>query len=191
MSEDLYQDRYRVNSVRRKDRDYSSWDYFVTICVKDFICCFGEVIDGEMRLNQIWNIVHQEILDTIRIRKNVSIDAFIVMPNHVHMIIRIMDFPKWIGRDALHASPNNKWATCNVALPNDGKNVFWPQKNNLASIVRGLKSSITSKIKKILPEFAWQSSFYEHIIRSNINFQNVRQYIENNPLNRKKDRNNM
>ena len=44
--------------------------------------------------------------------------------------------------------------------------------------------------QKDYPAFAWQSSFYEHIIRTDVNFQNAREYIENNPSNRNKDRNN-
>jgi hypothetical protein len=80
-----------------------------------------------------------------------------------------------------------------VALPpphRGGENEFGPQKNNLASLIRGLKSSIASKIRKIYPEFSRQSSFYEHIIRTDRSFQSIREYIENNPSNRDTDRNN-
>jgi len=201
MSKDVYQNKYRVESTRLPWWDYSSGDYFITICTREFIHYFGEVVDDKIKLNSCGNIVHQQIIDTMKMRKNVIIDTFIVMPNHIHMIICISDPRKWICRDALHASHkwnekwntyNQKWATCNVALHNRGDgNKFGPQKNNLASIVRGLKSSIASKIKNIVPEFAWQSSFYECIIKTNYSFQNIREYIENNPMNRKKDRNNV
>lgn len=223
MSEDLYQNIYRVKSTRLSWWDYSSGDYFITICTKKRVHHFWKVIDGEIQLNHYGDIVQQEIVDTMKMRKNIVIDTFIVMPNHIHMIVCIQKSSQSTPcRDALYASPinvqdwtvlyaspineqdwatcnnndwknENNWATCNVALPPrcGGKNRFGPQKNNLASLIRGLKSSIASKVRKICPEFAWQTSFYEHIIRTDRSFQSIREYIEDNPMNREHDRNNI
>jgi hypothetical protein len=83
-------------------------------------------------------------------------------------------------------------ATCNVAVYESRvANKFGPQKNNLASLVRGLKWSIASKIRKKSPNFAWLSRFHDHIIRSDAEFLRIREYIENNPMNRDTDRNNV
>lgn len=204
MSKELFQDKYRTKSIRLPWWDYSLWEYFITICTKEFFHYFGKVVDDKMQLNSCGEIVHQEILNTMTMRKNVIIDTFIVMPNHIHMIICMADPRKWICRDALHAS---QWATRRVALHGingnnnwrgdgnvlcvDEGNIFGPQKNNLATIIRGLKSAITSKIKKLYPEFSWQWSFYEHIIKSDRSFQNIREYIENNPVNWNEDSKNI
>ncbi len=75
-------------NLRLQNYDYSQpWWYFVTICTKNREHFFGEIIDGEMILNKYWKIVHEEI--TSPIRKNICIDTFIIMPNHIHAIIVI------------------------------------------------------------------------------------------------------
>ena len=87
MSE-LYQNKYRVKSTRLKDWDYSNagW-YFVTICVKKLVPYFGKVVKAKMKLSKIGLIVKEEILKTVKIRKNIELDEWVIMPNHVHAII--------------------------------------------------------------------------------------------------------
>ena len=78
-------------STRLKDFDYSSPnDYFITICTHNRECIFGEVLDGDMVLNELGKIVEKEILKTQEIRKNIGIDIFCIMPNHVHIIIMVL-----------------------------------------------------------------------------------------------------
>ncbi|MGH7601113.1 MAG: transposase [bacterium] len=77
-------------SIRLKGYDYSqAGAYFITICTHDRECIFGEIRDGQMQLNEIGKIVEAEWLKTVEIRDNVELDAFVVMPNHVHGIIII------------------------------------------------------------------------------------------------------
>mgnify|MGYP006287024039 CR=1 FL=1 len=71
---------------------------------------------------------------------------------------------------------------------NGKQNNFSPQRKNLASVIRGFKSSVTTYARKHNIEFAWQARFYEHIIRDDKSFNNIRQYIRNNPLNWRDDR---
>jgi len=63
------------------------------------------------------------------------------------------------------------------------KNKFGPQSQNLASIVRGFKSGVTTYARKNNIEFAWQSRYYDHIIRNYKSWKKIRQYIQQNPNN--------
>ena len=70
---------------------------------------------------------------------------------------------------------------------NVNQNKFSPQRKNLSSVIRGFKSSVTTYARKHNIEFAWQARFYDHIIRDDKSFINIRQYIKNNPLNWRDD----
>ena len=90
----LYKNKYRIESTRLRNWDYTNAAaYFVTICTKHRICFFGNIQNGEMLLNDIGIIVQNEWLKTPAIRPdmNLLLDAFIVMPNHFHAIICIGD----------------------------------------------------------------------------------------------------
>src|SRR5690606_4517250 len=95
--------KHHRKSIRLVGYDYSQAGlYFVTICCKDKICRFGQVKNGTMVLNEYGQIAHDEWVKTAQIRPNVQLHEFVVMPNHIHGIIQLLD----IGRDELH-SPNN------------------------------------------------------------------------------------
>ena len=77
-------------ATRLKGFDYSTNNlYFVTSCVQDRICCFGEITDGTMYLNTFGKIVKSQWIWLARQYPYVKLHAFIVMPNHVHGIIEI------------------------------------------------------------------------------------------------------
>jgi hypothetical protein len=65
--------------------------YFVTICTQGRECLFGEVVDGEMRLNEWGHIVGDEWMKTAEIRDEIELDAWVVMPNHFHGIVVLND----------------------------------------------------------------------------------------------------
>ena len=68
--------------------------YFITICTHNREHLFGELIDGKMILNNVGEIVKRELLKTNEIRKNVKIDNWVIMPNHIHFLIEILEgFP--------------------------------------------------------------------------------------------------
>ena len=99
---------HKRRSIRLKGYDYSlAGAYFITICVKDRQCLFGEIIDGEMILNELGQIAYNEWLKTLQIRPNVSLDVFEIMPNHMHGIILINDYNNNGGRGESH-SPDNE-----------------------------------------------------------------------------------
>ncbi len=79
-------------SIRLKGFDYSQpGSYFVTICTFDRKCLFGEVMGDQMKLNGLGELVNREWTKTAELRKNVKLDAFIVMPNHLHGIITLVE----------------------------------------------------------------------------------------------------
>jgi hypothetical protein len=65
--------------------------YYVTVCVKDRVCLFGNVINGQMQLNHAGRIVADAWNDLPNHYADVTLDAFVVMPNHVHGVIIITD----------------------------------------------------------------------------------------------------
>ena len=89
-------------SIRLKGYDYSQMGvYFITICCQDRTCLFGDVVDGEMVLNEYGRIALEEWIKTTTIRPNVELREFVIMPNHIHAIIR------FIGEGECN-SPNGK-----------------------------------------------------------------------------------
>lgn len=80
--------RYNPKSNRLENYDYSeNWWYFITICTKDRQEYFGEIIDGEMVLNDIGEEIDLEIKNIPIFRKNVILDEYVIMPNHIHIIL--------------------------------------------------------------------------------------------------------
>jgi REP element-mobilizing transposase RayT len=89
---DANQNKRHRRSIRLQGFDYSQTGaYFVTICTRERACIFGEVIDGEMRLNNAGDVVDQCWLAIPRHFPDVDLDAYVVMPNHVHGIVVMTD----------------------------------------------------------------------------------------------------
>ncbi len=166
---ELYQNKYRIKSARLKDWDYSNpWWYYVTINAKYHIEYFGKIIAGKMVLNEFGKIAEQEWLKTKTIRNNVDLDYFVIMPNHVHGIVILNDVETRRGE----------------SLPKNHSSQFSkPIKNSLPVIINQYKGSLKRWANKNgHSPFAWQSRFYDRIIRSEKELYNIRKYIELNPL---------
>ena len=167
------QNIHNRRSIRLKGYDYSQAGlYFITICCSNHVCLFGEVVNGEMVLNEYGTIACNEWLNTPNIRKNVELDVFVIMPNHIHGIIILN------GRGELHSPHNvitdNKWGECDSPLRGPS--------NNIGAIVRGYKSSVTKQLN--LLNFGctvWQRNYHEHIIRNQKSYKTIAEYIVNNP----------
>jgi REP element-mobilizing transposase RayT len=88
----LFQDKFKVDSNRLKDWDYSKEAiYFITIATKNRECIFGSVEEGKMILNNNGQIIENELLKSIKIRKNWFFHNWVVMPNHIHLLIEIQN----------------------------------------------------------------------------------------------------
>jgi len=185
-----YKNKFLVETTRLKHWDYS-WNatYFVTICTKERINFFGDVVNGEMVLNDIGRIVKTEWYKTFEMRPDMNLEMgeFVVMPNHFHAIIGIGDNKynsncNMNRRDAMHCVSTEQNTI------NRTKNQFGPQSKNLASIIRGFKIGVTKNARLINPDFQWQTRFYEHIIRDEKGLIKIMDYIKNNPKNWKNDK---
>jgi putative transposase len=189
---DRFQNKYRIESTRLKHWDYG-WNasYFVTICTQNRICYFGNVVDGDMVLNDIGLIARDCWMAIPEHFPFVKLGNHVVMPNHVHGIV-VIDKPddgrndEYDGHNVSNVSNVPNVETQNFAslrYDSSTKNQFGPQSKNLASIIRGFKIGVTKNARLINPEFAWQSRYHDHIIRDDESFHRISEYIINNPLN--------
>ncbi len=183
--------KYNRRSVRLQGYDYSRCGaYFVTICTQKHACLFGGIVDGDMVLNDagrmvqtVWNEIPQNYA-------GVGIDAFQIMPNHIHGIITI--------GVAVGATP----CACSNQTPRDGPNPGSRPKTtpglSLPDVVHRFKTMTTKRyidgVKSYQwPRFAgrlWQRNYWEHIVRDEQDLQRIRQYIINNPAKWEMDREN-
>ena len=113
--------RHHRRSIRLRGYDYAqAGAYFVTIVTQGRECLFGQVVNGEMRLNDAGRIAQDELLRTAVIRPRVTLDAFVVMPNHIHDIIVLSDH----GRGTLQRAPtttrSRRSSACSNRRPPNG-----------------------------------------------------------------------
>ncbi len=199
-----FQNRYRIDSARLKRWDYG-WSalYYVTVCTKHKVCWFGNGINGKVILSEIGTIAEYEWKRTFEIRPdmNLTMGEFVVMPNHLHMIIGIgdnkhntrLELPleedNTHRRDAMHRVSTPPLSNCGIqdSIQNKTANSFGPQSKNLASIMRGFKSTVTKQSREINPDFEWQERFHDHIIRNEKSRRKIEQYIIDNPASWKED----
>lgn len=153
--------------LRLKEYDYSQEGYyFITICTQNRKCVLSKIIDEInsksvgancvrpiTRLSKIGQIIDKEINKISKIYDNIFIDEYVIMPNHIHLIIEI----------------------------ENGRTQFAP---TISQIIKQYKGSITKQLNYNI----WQKSFYEHIIRNEKEYYMIKQYIQYNPLNWKKDK---
>ncbi len=157
--------------IRLKERDYSRQGYYhVTICVSNRLEIFGKIENNRMVLNRYGNIAQNCWDDLPNHHKNIKLDEYSIMPNHLHGIINVV-------AGAGPARPSTKY-----------KNI-----NNLSIIIGSYKSSVSRQINRSNSNsFKWQRSFHDEIIRtSNLSLYNTRKYIINNPINWATDENNI
>jgi putative transposase len=159
-------------SIRLKGYDYSqSGAYFVTVCARDKEYLFGEIKEGKMLLNKYGEIV-MECWNTIQNHfVNVACDEFVVMPNHIHGIIKIPN----VG--AQFIAPIGKTMSKNQGVINHAPTV--------GEIVRSFKARCTYMINQVgntTGMTIWQKNYYEHIIRYEKELHQIREYIVNNPM---------
>ena len=168
MTDDLYRRQYRIDSARLAEYDYgSNGMYFVTICTQNRGAFFGDVVMAEQEaVVQPSNIGQAAIACWLAIpsfHPYVELDAFQLMPDHLHGVLWICK-PFYLQTD---------WQP----------NRFWPQRQNLASIVRGYKVGVTKYTLANQLDFSWQPRYHDRVIRNQNELDRVRTYIENNPAN--------
>ncbi len=158
-------------SVRLQGYDYrQSGAYFVTICAYQQLCRFGSIRDGKVIANPLGLIVTDCWRKIAQVRPNVELDAFVVMPNHLHGVIII-------SHDMMTDIAAN--ATRNGRSSRGGL-----ERDSLGGIVGQFKRAVSIKSKSLSQppgQPLWQRNYYEHIIRNETSLNEIRRYIVHNP----------
>jgi REP element-mobilizing transposase RayT len=186
--------KHNRRSTRLQGYDYTQpGAYFVTLVTWQRYCLFGEIVHGMMQLNPIGKIIQSEWQRLPRHFHNIRLDAFMVMPNHVHGTIVIESVatrqPPYEIPDSNHPMPDQmndcpdgsplpSRSPLQTTLPNG------PMPNSLGAMIGQFKSRATKRIWS-LPGMdhcpIWQRNYYEHIVRDDQDFINIWNYIDTNP----------
>ncbi|MFA5367672.1 MAG: transposase [Dehalococcoidia bacterium] len=179
---------YRRRSLRLKEYDYSqSGAYFVTVCALNKKCLFGHVRNAEMVLNDAGRIVAEEWMKSADIRDEIEMDAFVVMPNHIHGIIVITDRCAEIRPCVIDRRGDRPVA------PTTGPATRGPKPKSVGSFIGGFKPIVTKRVNELhnTPgQKLWQRNYYEHVIRDEDDLNRIRRYICDNPARWAEDENN-
>ena len=180
-----FKNRYRIPSARAPWWDYS-WcgRYFITICTAQYECIFGNIRDGQMQPSPMGEIVLLEWEQSFQIRAELFCDAFVLLPNHLHAIVRIENPDQTTIETHGRASPEQTPAPTNRGIAHRSP-------RSISSFVAGFKSSATKRINEFrnTPKIpVWQSHFHDHIIRNADEYHRITNYIRTNPENWKKDK---
>ena len=163
-------------SIRLKGYDYSQdGAYFVTIVAQGRLCLFGEALDDAMHLNDAGKLVSDawQWLETQY--PYVALDEYVVMPNHAHGILVISD-SREVGRGDSRIAPT-------------GSDVGTVRKTlgRLIGAFKAVSAKHFNLARCTVGRPLWQRNYYEHIIRSEMELDRVRSYIQNNPPNWESD----
>ena len=171
-------------SIRLRNHDYS-WPgaYYVTICAFDKACVFGHVVGHQMHEHECGHVVREQWFESAWKRKEIELDAFMVMPNHMHGLLWILG-PRGehvlmksgfvLPLERMPKAPPRSQAVSPAMRP-----------RSLASWAAGFKSAVTSRVRKVWnrPEAAvWQEDYFERIVRDEEELNRIREYILTNPL---------
>jgi putative transposase len=176
--------RHHRRSIRLKGYDYAQpGAYFVTICVQGGECVLGQVVNGEMELSE-WGQIAAESWGWLAERyPYVTVDAWVVMPNHTHAIITIHDDP---GRGGSRPAPTGTAPT--GMAPTIGNTTV--KRKPLGRLIGAFKTVSTKQINlsRDTPGARfWQRNYWEHIIRDEKSYQRIYRYIQHNPAGWKDD----
>ncbi|MBX2931219.1 MAG: hypothetical protein KF781_04630 [Chitinophagaceae bacterium] len=174
-----FKNKYRIESARLKHFNYgSNAAYYITICTKNRINYLGTIVvdthnNPYLQSSEIGAIADEYWQQIPQHFPFVILDAFTIMPNHLHGIIII----------------NKTDTQNNIDLQTKQYNTFGAQSQNLASIIRAYKSSVKRYANQHNILFEWQSKYWDRVIRDDIELSNIRDYIYNNPQNWLNDKN--
>jgi putative transposase len=165
-------------SIRLRHFDYTSAGaYAVTICTLGRASLFGEIKDGEMRLNSAGEIAKREWSRSAEMRREITLDEFVIMPNHMHGIIWIEHIDDRRDGKALPRAAHEG------GRPPDAP-TSRPASHSLGALINGYKAAVTRQLAKaglVSGASPWQRNYYEHVIRNDHDLDRIRHYIRDNP----------
>lgn len=183
--------------------DYNEGIFFVTICSFDKRHLFGKIQNGQMFKNNLGNLISYKIADIVNHHKGVEIHNYIVMPNHIHLLLQLLpaqvgtrpvasDKQMQINKGSLKPS-NQRGASCNDHF-----------NSRLAVTIGSFKAAVTREWKKLVLDGQvsqfnnrrtrqvaslplWQERFHDHYVRDQRAYDNIFNYISTNPENWERD----
>lgn len=198
-----FRNKYRIESNRMPGWDYSgSGYYFVTIVTQNRVCNLGKIKDSKMILSDFGKIIETEWYKSFKIRNELFLDEFIIMPNHIHAII-VLEKPidEMIdGTDGTHVETHGRASLQSTTVQPTEQSKFIRKPKSISSFIAGYKSAINSKIDDYIddnnldiPKYNrnnhfFQQNYNDHIIRNNTEYHKIKIYIINNPSNWKNDK---
>ena len=184
-------DIHHRRSVRLKNYDYSqNGAYFVTICTHNRECLFGKVVEGEMVVNEYGAIAGEEWLQLEMRFPNVKLDAFQIMPNHIHGIIRIVGAGLAPAVGATARATTRATARVAPTATADERAIVragLAPAPTVGDIIGAYKSLVYKrcldlcKLNDVLLGKLWQRNYHEHIISNQNSYNGIAEYIANNP----------
>ena len=185
-------------SPRAKWHNYSGAEYFITICTKNREHFFGTVCNGTTQLTEIGKYLDEQIKNVQTRYPYAEIPLYVIMPNHIHLLVRIDGdkTPYDRRRDVACRVPETEKQ--NTAQPSDAErsdaerdvptrgNAYMQNIANhqgwLSVCIGGIKSSVTKYANEQKIYFGWQTRFHDHIVRNQDEMNKIAEYIVNNPL---------
>lgn len=163
--------------------DYSTAGaYFITMCVQDRACVFGEIVNDEMRCNTAGEIVREQWEWIGQHYPYVVLDECVVMPNHFHGIIFIDPNREYANDDSVSAVAVGTGRDLSL---HDAPGQQARKIKSLSQLVGAFKTTSSKQIhlQTSLAGFRWQRSFHDRIIRSEAELNQISDYILHNPKN--------
>lgn len=183
--------KHNRQSIRLPGWDYTACAaYFVTLCTCRRQCIFGEVVAGRMFLNEWGRIVQKEWIRSEEIHHEVSLGAYIVMPNHLHAIVLMNRATSRLTATRLGFHSDRQHVGRSTSI-----RIEWPQRRksqSLGSLIAGFKASVTRRInqtRRLPGDKVWQRNYWERILRSRQEYKAAERYIRDNPAVWYRDRN--
>mgnify|MGYP001769798380 CR=1 FL=1 len=159
-----------MTRMRLNDYDYrNDGYYFITIVTRNRMPCLSKIKSGKVELLQAGLIVRDELINTDNLRRDVFIDEYIIMPDHIHFILIL---------SAMDSIPHH----ANKKILQNYYSAISPESGSVSTIVRIFKAAVTRKCRTDgLTGFSWQRGFYDRIIRDQNELNAFRNYIVLNP----------
>ena len=188
-------EKHHRRSIRLKNYDYSkNGAYFITICCQNRECLFGKIENSAIILNDAGEMVQRIWNEIQTYYKGIDIDAFQIMPNHIHGIIFIIDvIPVGAGPRACpktdRVRPDNCCREKEQHHRGQPQGVA-PTKLSLSDCVHRFKTITTKRYIDAVKNNSWkpfkgrlwQRNFYDHILRDENELNRIREYIRYNPM---------
>lgn len=156
--------------LRLKGYDCSRPGYYlITICTKKRINYFGEITEESIVLNVLGRRAEMHWREIPDHFPEIELDEYVIMPDHIHGLLRIVSTISKIPR---------------AKTPFNGS-----KSTGISSAIKGFKYAVTRYCRNLgYQDFAWQSSFYDSIIKNELDLPRIRNYIRNNPRNGSRQR---